>query len=204
MIGEGDASDIAYHMPFLEEWASRSALIVEIGVGTGTGSTRAFTRGLLRSDRSAKLHVLVDIDPERPHEKPAHEWWKTIYGPSEDVLTRTSVEGLIDDLYPASIFRSPDIIFIDTIHDYEHMSKELAIWPKIASPRTLWAFHDTWIWGVYNHMTEAIKDWAASQPEGWEYFDQSKHAHGLGVMRHKDGPWVDIQPRDEVWPTPQV
>jgi len=197
MIGEGDASDIAYHMPFLEEWASRSGIIVEIGVGTGTGSTRAFTRGLLRSTVPYdKVHLLVDIDPERPHEKPAHEWWKKIDGGSEDPRTAA----MVDEIIPG---RTPDIIFIDTIHSHEHMSMEMPIWSRLASPRTLWAFHDTWIWGVYNRMTDAIKEWTELHT-GWEYLDHSRHAHGLGILRHREGPWMDIEPRVEDWPTPQV
>lgn len=190
---QADASDIAYHMPYLEQWASRAAVIVEIGCGHGNGSTRALAHGLAVSPRQEKLHVLVDIDPERPQEKP-FGLWRSVTGASEDINTRIAVEDILDHRYP-------DIIFIDTVHTYEQMKPEMKIWMRIASPCTLWVYHDTWIWGVYNHMTEAIKE---SAKDGWEYIDQSKLAHGLGVLRHKDGPWMDIRPRVEEQPVAQV
>ncbi len=190
-----DASDIAYHMPFLEECASRAGIIVEIGVGHGNGSTRAFARGLTRSRKPDRLHILVDIDPERPQEKPQYyDYWKVVTGASEDIKTRIAVEDILDHRYP-------DIIFIDTVHTYEQMKPEMEIWMRIASPQTLWLYHDTWIWGVYNRMTDAVKE---SAVDGWEYLDQSKLAHGMGVLRHKDGPWGWIEPRVEDAPVAQV
>lgn len=189
-----DASDIAYHMPFLEECASKVGTVVEIGVGHGNGSTRAFSRGLERSTHFGKYHIGVDCDEERPQVKPSYSYWHEVHGSSEDINTRIAVQNILGDRYA-------DIIFIDTIHTYEQMAQELPIWTRIAGPGTLWIFHDTWMFGVYNHMTEAIKEFATN---GWEYLDQSRLAHGLGVLRHKEGPWGWITPREEAEPVPQV
>jgi hypothetical protein len=191
-----DASDIAYHMPFLEECASRAGVIVEIGVGHGNGSTRAFGRGLSRSDKQHKMHVLVDTDPERPQEKPPYDYWKVVTGASESEETMDAVDTLIQNHYA-------DIIFIDTVHTYEQMKPEMCLWTELqwSGTRTLWLYHDTWMFGVYNHMTEAIKEFAV---DGWEYVDHSKLAHGMGVLRHKGGPWGWIEPRVESAPVPEV
>lgn len=181
-----DASDIAYHMPFLEECASRAGIIVEIGVGHGNGSTRAFARGLARSTKEPKMHIGVDPDPDRPQERP--ELFHQVVGKAEDPDTAKRVNRvmLADDA---------DIIFIDTIHTHEQMSMELPIWSQLASEKTLWLFHDTNMFQIFNHMTVAIIDWAAANP-GWEFFEESTLAHGLGLMRWKGGVWSDIQPRD--------
>lgn len=190
-----DASDIAYHMPFLEECASRAGIIIEIGVGHGNGSTRAFARGLARSTKEPKMHIGVDPDPERPQDRP--ELFHQVVGKAEDLDTAKRVNRvmLADDA---------DIIFIDTIHTHEQMSMELPIWDQFANESTLWLFHDCWMFGVYNHMTEAIKEFATTREAGWEYLDQSKLAHGMGVLRHKDGPWGWITPREEEAPVAQV
>lgn len=171
-----DQSDIAYHMPFMEDAASRAGIIIEIGVGTGAGSTRAFARGLKRSAAEVKMHIGVDIRPEGVEEAP-DSYWYFVCGPSEAPSTAIKVAELIPD-------HAADIIFIDTIHIYEHMELELPIWERFAGYRTLWIFHDTWMFGIYNHMTEAIKDFCNLHPE-WEFVDHSREAHGLGLMRWK-------------------
>lgn len=175
-----DQCDIAYHMPFLEECASRASVIVEIGVGHGNGSTRAFARGLARSTHFGKLHIGVDIDPERPQEKPGYPYWHEVHGPSEQILIAFMVGNLIVD-GGRQPDRRPDIIFIDTDHNYEQMQKELEAWSPLAGPNTLWIFHDTWMSGEYNHMTDAIKEFA--QANCWTFIDHSREAHGLGLMR---------------------
>jgi len=171
-----DQSDIAYHMPFMEDAASKAAIIMERGVGRGAGSTRAFARGLKRSAAEVKMHIGVDIRPEGVEEVP-DSYWYFVCGPSEAPSTAIKVAELIPE-------HDADIIFIDTIHIYEHMELELPIWERFAGYRTLWIFHDTWMFGIYNHMTEAIKDFCNLHPE-WEFVDHSREAHGLGLMRWK-------------------
>jgi hypothetical protein len=194
-----DASDIAYHMPFLEECASRAGIIVEIGVGHGNGSTRAFARGLARSTKEPKMHIGVDPDPERPQERPV--LFTQVVGKSEDEITADTVSDIVRGYKIAWINGHPSIIFIDTIHTYEQMSMEMPLWFDLANKKTLFLYHDTWLWGVYNHMTNAIKEFAK---DGWEYLDQSKLAHGMGVLRHREGPWGWITPREEEAPVAQV
>lgn len=169
-----DQFDIAYHMPFLEEQASNAAVIVEIGVGLGNGSTRAFGRGLSRSEKLKRMHIGVDNDADRPYEKPSHGVWFEVHGDSRDLATRYRVQELL-------MGRPVDILFIDTDHTYDQMQKELEVWSPIAGPSTLWIFHDTHMMGEYNHMTDAIKEF--TQANGWTFIDHSREAHGLGLMR---------------------
>ena len=177
---EHDQDDIAVHMPFLEACASKAGIILEIGVGHGNGSTRAFARGMERSQHKVKMQIGVDFDPERPQLKP-EKYWYEVHGPSEDPETAAKVEKQILE------GRKADIIFIDTDHTYEQMEKELPIWAQFSKSETLWIFHDTWMWDVYNHMTDAIKKFAGR--EGWVFNDYSREAHGLGLMYRQEGQW---------------
>ncbi len=195
-----DQCDMIVHMPFLEECASKAGVIVEIGVGHGNGSTRAFARGLERSEFSplpypGKLHILVDWDLERPQVKPMNSFWHEVHGPSEDIRTVQAVAEILDG-------RKADIIFIDTIHTYEQMELELPLWSALAGPDTLWIAHDTWMFQVWNHMSVAIQEFARAN--GWEFVDYDQASHGLGLMRKPDGKWKDIQPKPRILLVPQV
>jgi len=184
-----DQPDIAAHMPVLEELASRSAVILELGTGFGNGSTRAIAKGLARSTKPDKLWVSVDFDPARPEEPPQGvDCWHLVHGRTEDRLT-------VGRVCPWMLStESPlDLLFIDTDHTYKQMQRELELWAgSFATLETIIVAHDTWMFGVYNDMTEAIKKWAFEHP-GWEYFDYSLDSHGLGMMRHRDGPWGDVR-----------
>lgn len=182
-----DQEDMVVHMPFLEACAARAGVIVEIGVGHGNGSTRAFARGLERSTHYERFHFGVDIDPERPQIKPGYGYWREVHGASEDPYTRYAVQDMLDHRYAS-------IIFIDTVHTKEQMQLELPIWATLAGPDTLWIFHDTWMFGSWNAMGDAIKEFAAAHD--WEVVDYTRESHGLGLMRKAGGPWSDITPRE--------
>ena len=180
-----DQPDIAAHMPVLEELASRSAVVLELGTGFGNGSTRAIARGLARSTRPDKLWVSVDSDLARPEEPPQDvPYWELIHGRTEDPATVAKV-------LRHTGYLMADLIFIDTDHTPEQMMQELALWQALADHRTIWVFHDTHMFGVYNEMTNVIKEFA--RVRGWEYFDYSLDSHGLGMMRHRDGPWGHVR-----------
>ena len=172
---EEDQPDIALHMPLLEDLASKAAVILELGVGKGNGSTRAFARGIAKSPREDKLYVSVDFDADRPHECPDLPYWHMVYGRTEDPRTAAKVFNIIGG-------RKVDVIFIDTHHTYEQMQAELALWGSFASKETVWLAHDIQMFGSYNHMTDAIKDYCVEHPE-WEYVEITPDSHGLGMMR---------------------
>ena len=170
---EPDQEDIALHMPFLEELASKASVILELGCGKGNGSTRALSRGLHRSKSNNKLMVTVDWNPNGPEEKPEDHWWWFVAGDTRRASTLRVVSSLLSQL--------PDLIFIDTDHTPDQIEAELNLWFLVAHPFCTWVFHDTWMMGEYNPMTDAIKEFAASH--GLEFIDYSRECHGLGLMR---------------------
>lgn len=171
-----DQGEMILHMPFLEHLASQARIVIELGCGHGNGSTRAFARGIERSPQSNKLFVSIDSNPDKPDCKPALSYWYKVNGDTRDPATISST--------PCRGFAN--VIYIDTDHVYEQMRQELAVWRVYAGPNTVWAFHDTWMFGSYNPMTDAIKEFAAARSSEWEFADLTQESHGLGVMAHPD------------------
>jgi len=172
-----DQVDVAKFMPFMEALASRSTYVLELGVGNGNGSTRAFLRGLKRSAATGKLFISVDNDTTRPQERPDVEYWYPVYGDSRDQDTLLKVDLI-------SMSRPPDVLYIDTEHTYEQMQRELEVWSPLAAFNTLWMFHDVHMLGTYNHMTDAIKEFAERTGK-WVYQTMDEDSHGLGLMTWK-------------------
>lgn len=170
-----DQVDIAYHMPFLEAWASKAAIVVELGCGHGNGSTRAFARGLERSDAPNKLFISVDQDSRRPDLIPMLPYWHIIHGPSESGETVARVLPLLKGQHA-------NIIFVDTHHTYDQLKKELRVWQPLVGHGTIWLFHDTHMFGVPNEMVDAIHEYVKEHP-GWEYIEVTKESHGMGMLR---------------------
>lgn len=168
-----DQSDVVYLMPFLEYAASQSPIIIEIGAGHGNGSTRAFARGSAANPAPDKLFISVDIDPERPQEKPPLPYWHGVYGPSESLETAKLAAALMAG-------RKASLIYIDTDHTYVQLKVEHEVWDQFADENTTWLYHDTWIWGPYNSMTDAAKQYA--QAKGLIYEDVTRLSHGLGMV----------------------
>jgi cephalosporin hydroxylase len=180
-----DQSDIAYCMPFLEHAASQSQVIIEIGCGHGNGSTRALARGIARSPATSKLFLSVDIDPARPEEAPDLPYWYGVYGPSEDPDTADMADYFLRGRYAS-------LIYIDTDHTYQQLKAEHEVWGRFADDRTTWLYHDTWMYGSYNPMTDAAKQFAKHY--GLLYEDVTKLSHGLGMVSldgHPDWPGLE-------------
>lgn len=171
-----DQYDIAALMPDLERFASSASFILEIGTGHGNGSTRAFTKGIEESPQIDKLYISVEWQPAKFYERPNLWYWHLVVGDSRD-------EHTLFDVVEICEIKKADIIFIDTHHTYEQMQQELEVWKWLAGKNTRWLFHDTWMMGEYNHMTDAIKEFCVRNP-GWEYSDYRTDSHGLGMMRY--------------------
>ncbi len=169
-----DEPDIALHMPTLEVEASSASFIIELGCGDGHGSLRALARGFRKSP-FRELYVSVDQRTDRPQfdDRPTEPWWHLVHGDTAD----TDTAGQVAYIAAGSL---ADLVFIDTNHTYEHMSRELEVWNRLVSRSAVWLFHDTWMSGTYNRMTDAVKEFAWR--EGRQYSDLSYSSHGLGMM----------------------
>ncbi len=170
--------DIDNYMPILSDMAAacEGGYVLELGVGQLDGSTKAFVEGLTKwGEGHQGKPIMVSVDWQMDFKGPdMPPWWYFIRGNTLDYRVRQSVQ---------AIGRCPDIIFIDTEHSYEQMAAELALWGPLANSYTTWLFHDTYMFGHYNKMGDAIKEYAAAND--WVYDDVSTEAHGLGRMRAK-------------------
>jgi cephalosporin hydroxylase len=167
--------DINQLLPILEEKAKKADFILEIGCASGNGSTSAFKKVMKQNRRKFKLYISVDIEDNiLPEYRPQGYWWHLVLGDSRSLETLEKVKEI-------SKGKLADIIFIDTEHNYDVMQKELEVWKNIAHSKTVWMFHDTWMSGNYNHMTDAIKEFVQNNPM-WKYEDLSKENNGLGAL----------------------
>jgi hypothetical protein len=176
------------HLERLADIAARASTIVEIGIATCTGSTHAFDEGLKVSPAPYKRHIGVDIHPvANPAWAPKAEWWSYVKGDSREAATVARVQALLTlpatDGYPGD-FLAPDIIYIDTVHEYEFLAAELGNWEPLASDATLWLFHDTYLNGPEHrhHLTDAIEEFAAKHADRWRYVSLSEKCSGIGAL----------------------
>lgn len=167
--------DIKFLLPLVEEKAKNANFILEIGCAFGDGSTTTFKKVMEENRRKNKLYISVDLeDVIIPEYRPVGYWWHIILGDSRSLETLEKVQDLAKG-------KLADIIFIDTEHNYNIMEKELEVWKNIAHKDTVWLFHDTWMSGKYNPMTDAIKKFSVENPK-WRYEDLSRENNGLGAL----------------------
>jgi hypothetical protein len=174
------------HLPRLADIAAKAGTIVEIGIATCTGSTHAFDLGLQQSKAPVKMHIGVDIhDSANPEWAPRTPWWHYVKGDSREPATVAAVRDLLTwagtDGYPGATI-PPDVIYIDTIHEYDFLKTELANWEPLASDHTLWLFHDTYLLGTRHPLTDAIEEFAEAHQDRWRYFSLSEECSGMGAL----------------------
>jgi len=169
-------ASIVGHLPTLQKMAANCAVLLEIGSEYGTGSTAAFRRGMEQNTRPERLWVTVDLrDQIDLWMRPAFPFWSFVQGDSRDPATRVKVKECLGP-------NPPDLVFIDTEHTYAQMSAELLLWAPVVVDSCTWLFHDTHMNGQYNHMTDAIKEFAEREGR-WVYEQLSTECHGLGSLK---------------------
>lgn len=160
--------------------ATRGKNYLELGVRSGT-TTRPIldaanlNKGILRS---------VDIC-ERPQ----------IYDDDWMFFQKDAIEFL--EWYERTNQPTPDFVFIDDWHSYDHVKKELEILDRIVTPTTVILLHDLQYGNTcpYYHSDFALKDgqWANGgvyravaelNPQFWE-FATLPWSHGLTILRKK-------------------
>jgi hypothetical protein len=174
-----DTIEMVPLLPIIEKYAEKATVAIDIGVCKATGSTRYIIKGMEKNPAKDKIFIGIDIKDEREDFFEPKLWQHYVLGDSRKLETVLKVQKIIENT------KGADLIFIDTIHEYEFIKEELSIWNQLAHAKTVWLFHDTWMFGTYNHMTDAIKEFA-EESGIWEYVDITQEAHGLGMLKPKN------------------
>ena len=167
------ATDINEHLPMLYYLAQQCDHVTEFGVRTGA-STLAFLHGL--QGRPATLRS-YDINDQ--------------YGVQDSLTRWTRVEWTFSICSTLSITRiePTDLLFIDTLHNYDQVRQELALHGDAA--RRWIVFHDTETFGTVGDdggrgINQAITEWLDAKPE-WRIVYRTHRNNGLTVIE-REGP----------------
>jgi hypothetical protein len=167
------ATDINEHLPMLYFLAQQCDHVTEFGVRTGA-STLAFLHGL--QGRPATLRS-YDINDQ--------------FGVQELLTRWTRVEWTFSICSTLSISRiePTDLLFVDTLHNYDQVRQELALHGEAA--RRWIVFHDTETFGVTGDdggrgINQAIDEWLQAKPE-WRIVYRTHRNNGLTVIEHQTG-----------------
>lgn len=163
-------SDIVLHLPVIEYFASRVRHCTELGVREGH-STVALLSG-------CKGRV-ASYDIER---SPIVDLLDAIQLPCEWVFHRA------DTGDPRLQIEETDFLFIDTLHTYEHVSKELALHARLA--RKYLGFHDTYTCGKFDlsgpdpsvvGILPAISEFLARYPNEYRVVYETNVNNGMVI-----------------------
>lgn len=158
------SSDISLHLPFLHD-SAQDATVIELGVRTGN-STAAFLAA------GAEVWSVDTEGPAVPAEWHEDPRWHFLCG---DDLSAEILDGL-----PAEV----GVVFIDTVHTYEHTLAELRAYAPRAA--RLVVLHDTqWTAGrdtgtPDGPVAQAIDTYCLEAGLTWE---NRPGSYGLGVIR---------------------
>ena len=181
------------HVPVLRRLAARCSSVVEIGLYDMVSSW-GILYGLAESRASERSYVGIDI--RSPQE--------SILASAQDIAEKCGIsfkfiqaDDMEIDIEPA------DLLFIDSLHTYSHLSYELEKFsPKI---NRFIAMHDTsdpWgsrdddaYTGDYSEypsevdtskrgLWNAVTDFLAKHPE-WELYERRLNGYGFTILRRK-------------------
>lgn len=159
-------SDIYQHLPTLRKYAEQCETVVELGV-RGIVSTWAFL--------AAKPKHLISVDIEHPSKYGADLWF---------VEGSALKEGIEFDFVLKDSLKidlpEHDLLFIDTLHTYDQLSKELA--RHESKTRKFIIMHDTNLEGDPDNMRGAVNDFLDSNLQ-WEIAEYFENNNGLTVLK---------------------
>lgn len=168
------ASDIVLHLPVLEYYASLCESVVEFGVRDGN-STVALIAGCKGRVDSFDIRPSGEVDVLRHMALPCSAWrFHLLDTGSSDMANRVP---------------EADLFFIDTLHTYDHVSKELALHGRKA--RKYLVFHDTSTCGDYDvsgdipsakGILPAIEEFLSRHPGEYETVYRTDACNGLWVL----------------------
>ena len=163
-----EPSDINEHLPTLRRLATGLQHVTEFGVRGGVSTTALL---------AAQPDTLwcYDIAP-----------CDGVFRRLNPVRGRTSFKIFRRDVLTTAKPSKTDMLFIDTLHTYEQLSRELAI--HAAGVRRYLAFHDTVTFGKKGEnrsgkgIVYAIDEFVKANPE-WKPFEAHNNNNGLIVLR---------------------
>lgn len=167
MSGQGDMS---YFMPLLhrftlDRFTHTPGALVELGV-RGGNSTIAFLSALDELRGPSLLHScdINDCDLRSVITPSMAYYWR--FKQSDSVEFATTYDG-----------PPPSLLFVDTLHNYDQVTRELAAWVPRLAPGARILFHDTC---TEPRVSEAIADFRRRRPKTRYYNIDA--CHGLGVL----------------------
>ena len=164
-------SDINEHLPTLKKYAEECDHITEMGV-RWVVSTFAFIMG------KPKKLISIDIDPIEKH------GIQTIDLISLAKTAGVEFEFVLGDTTEIEI-EETDFLFIDTLHTYTQLKKELALHPS--KVKKYIGFHDTTTFAQVGEYKEvglwpAIEEFLNSNPE-WVIAEKFENNNGLTILK---------------------
>ena len=164
-------SDINEHLPTLKKYAEECDHITEMGV-RWVVSTFAFIMG------KPKKLISIDIDPIEKH------GIQTIDLISLAKTAGVEFEFVLGDTTEIEI-EETDFLFIDTLHTYTQLKKELALHPS--KVKKYIGFHDTTTFAQVGEYKEvglwpAIEEFLSSNPE-WVIAEKFEKNNGLTILK---------------------
>jgi len=181
-------SDISEFFPVIEKYTRECDSVLELGVRWVTG-TWAFLYGLREENKDYQLpkkYVGIDIDPIEKWDASAPELLKR--GAEQRNIDYKFIQS--DDLDPRIIRTLPnfDLIFIDTLHTYDQVKRELEAYHSKANKYIM--LHDTtsFRYGGFEGDTigiwPSITEFLSSHPE-WEMWETLPSWPGMTVLKRK-------------------
>lgn len=158
------------HMEFIRDTASRATRVLELGVNQGT-SCVALMHGLQPGGEMVSVDLQGPLTPIRF----ILEWcagevrernWMFMEADTMDAMKRLRAWGW-----------RPDLVFIDSSHQYDLTVKEIAFIEPWLAPGGKILMHDT---VSFPEVNQAFREF--TERTGWEHHNREV-CHGLGVIR---------------------
>ena len=162
-----EPTDMCEHMDVICQYSGRCARVVEFGVYDCT-STWALLAGHPVKLTSYDIIRRVEVDEVEAAARGSRTEFQFVLASSIDVE--------IDEC---------DLLFIDSMHTYEHLQKELAMHAGKVSKYIL--MHDTTTFGYVDQIPggrglwPAVEDFLVAHPE-WTIAERRTNCHGLTVL----------------------
>jgi len=164
-VNDRKARFVRYHLPTLKKYASECDIITEMGVDA-VNTTWSFL-----SSRPKKLTSIDIINTKAPE----------ILTLAEELAKKEGIDFkfILGDTTKIEI-EPTEFLYIDTLHTYPQLKKELELHPKNVSKYI--AFHDT---EMFTDMAKALWEFLETHSNDWEICYQTKQSCGLTIIKRK-------------------